>query len=45
MKKRPEYVLFDKDTKAIVFGYQQNAIQRMLDFDYICRRKENPTYA
>ena len=40
MKKRPEYVLFDKDTKAIVFGYQQNAIQRMLDFDYICRRKE-----
>lgn len=40
MKERPEYVLFDKDTKAIVFGYQQNAIQRMLDFDYICRRKE-----
>ena len=40
MKKRPEYVLFDKDTKSIVFGYQQNAIQRMLDFDYICRRKE-----
>ncbi len=40
MKKRPEYILFDKDTKAIVFGYQQNAIQRMLDFDYICRRKE-----
>ncbi len=40
MKKRPEYILFDKDTKAVVFGYQQNAIQRMLDFDYICRRKE-----
>ena len=40
MKNRPEYVLFDKDTKAIVFGYQQNAIQRMLDFDYICRREE-----
>ena len=40
MKKRQEYILFDKDTKAVVFGYQQNAIQRMLDFDYICRRKE-----
>jgi len=40
MKNRPEYLLFDKNTKAIVFGYQQNAIQRMLDFDYICRREE-----
>jgi len=39
-KKRPDYVLMDRDTKAIVFGYQQNAIQRMLDFDYICRREE-----
>jgi len=29
----------DKETKAIVFGYQQRAIQRMLDFDYICRRE------
>ena len=40
MKNRPEYLLFDKNTKAIVFGYQQNAIQRMLDFDFICRREE-----
>jgi len=40
MENRPEYLLFDKNTKAIVFGYQQNAIQRMLDFDYICRREE-----
>ena len=24
--------LFSKDTRAIVYGYQQNAIQRMLDF-------------
>ena len=38
--KRPDYVLMDKHTKAIVFGYQQRAIQRMLDFDYICRREE-----
>ncbi len=36
--KRPDYILMDKNTKAIVFGYQQRAIQRMLDFDYICRR-------
>ena len=28
---RKEYVLFDKDTKAFVYGYQTNAIQRMLD--------------
>ena len=40
--KRPDYVLMDKNTKAIVFGYQQRAIQRMLDFDYICRR-ESPS--
>lgn len=39
-KKRPDYILMDKYTKAIVFGYQQRAIQRMLDFDYICRREE-----
>jgi succinyl-CoA synthetase alpha subunit/citrate synthase len=38
-KKRPDYLLMDKNTKAIVFGYQQRAIQRMLDFDYICRRE------
>lgn len=30
--------LFTKDTEAFVYGYQQNAIQRMLDFDYACGR-------
>ncbi|HEC82062.1 MAG TPA: ATP citrate synthase, partial [Thermoplasmatales archaeon] len=44
MAKRPDYVLFDRDTTAIVFGYQQNAIQRMLDFDYVCRR-DKPSVA
>jgi len=44
MAKKPDYVLFDRDTTAIVFGYQQNAIQRMLDFDYVCRR-EKPSVA
>ncbi|PVX25944.1 MAG: ATP citrate synthase, partial [Candidatus Bathyarchaeum sp.] len=33
------YKLFDKNTQAIIFGYQQRAIQRMLDFDYACERK------
>ncbi len=32
---RPRY-------KAFVYGYQTNAIQRMLDFDYICKR-ESPS--
>ncbi|HPQ81666.1 MAG TPA: ATP citrate synthase, partial [bacterium] len=31
--------LFSKDTTAIVYGYQQNAIQRMLDFDFACGRE------
>ncbi len=43
-KQKPDYVLFDRDTQAIVFGYQQRAVQRMLDFDYICRR-EKPSVA
>ena len=34
------YVLFDRNTKAFVYGYQTNAIQRMLDFDYICNRPD-----
>ena len=36
---RKEFVLFDKTTTAFVYGYQTNAIQRMLDFDYICNRQ------
>ncbi|ENO11905.1 ATP-citrate synthase subunit 1 [Thermoplasmatales archaeon SCGC AB-539-C06] len=43
-KQNKEYIIMDKNTKAIVFGYQQRAIQRMLDFDYICRR-ETPSVA
>jgi succinyl-CoA synthetase alpha subunit len=39
---RPSYQLFDRKTKSFVYGYQTNAIQRMLDFDYICRR-ESPS--
>ncbi|MCP1392968.1 MAG: ATP citrate synthase [Methanothrix harundinacea] len=32
------YQLFDRNTRAFVYGYQTNAIQRMLDFDYLCKR-------
>ena len=41
-KKRDgkDYCLFDSNTTSIIYGYQQAAIQRMLDFDYICRRKK-----
>jgi len=34
-----DYELFTKDTKSIIYGLQTNAIQRMLDFDYACRRE------
>jgi succinyl-CoA synthetase alpha subunit len=38
------YELFDRNTQAIIYGFQTNAIQRMLDFDYVCRR-EKPSVA
>jgi len=41
---RPNYLLFDKNTRAVIFGLQVNAIQRMLDFDYCCKR-EKPSVA
>jgi len=39
-----DYELFDRNTQAIIYGFQTNAIQRMLDFDYVCRR-EKPSVA
>lgn len=36
--------LFTKETRAFVYGYQQNAIQRMLDFDFACGR-DKPSVA
>lgn len=39
MNSRPDYILFDRSTQAIVYNYQQKAIQRMLDFDYVSQRK------
>ncbi|CAI4228619.1 unnamed protein product [Auanema sp. JU1783] len=32
--------LFENNTKAIIWGQQQKAIQGMLDFDYVCGRSE-----
>ena len=32
------YDLFHKGTKAFVYGNQLRAVQRMLDFDYLCRQ-------
>ncbi|MHA1728549.1 MAG: citrate/2-methylcitrate synthase [Promethearchaeota archaeon] len=50
--KNQDYTLFDENTQAIIYGNQARAVQRMLDFDYICRRKKpsvaamvNPTRA
>lgn len=35
-----DYELFDRNTQAIIYGYQSDAIQRMVDFDYVCRRQK-----
>jgi succinyl-CoA synthetase alpha subunit len=34
------YDLFSRDTRAFIYGAQLNAVQRMLDFDYLCRKDE-----
>lgn len=38
------YEIFSRRTQAIIHGFQANAIQRMLDFDYVCRR-DTPSVA
>jgi ATP citrate (pro-S)-lyase len=35
----PAYELFSENTRALVYGLQPKAVQGMLDFDFICRRK------
>ncbi|MDG6218849.1 MAG: citrate/2-methylcitrate synthase [Candidatus Thermoplasmatota archaeon] len=35
-----DYELFDTKTKAFIYGTQQRAAQRMLDFDYLSQRSE-----
>lgn len=43
-RRRAPYTLFDQDTRAIIYGLQPLAAQRMLDFDYVCKR-ERPSVA
>ena len=31
--------MFSKNTQAIIYNFKPNAVQRMLDFDYLCQRK------
>ena len=42
--KKSDYILFDKNTQAFIYNMQVNAVQRMLDFDYIAGR-EKPSVA
>jgi ATP citrate (pro-S)-lyase len=37
--RRPDYLPFDENTRALVYGLQPRAIQGMLDFDFSCGRK------
>ena len=39
-----DYELFNRDSQAIVYGFQRNAIQRMLDFDFVSKR-DKPSVA
>jgi hypothetical protein len=36
--KKPDYLLFDKNTQSFIYNLQVNAAQRMLDFDYVAGR-------
>ncbi len=37
---KKDYDIFTPKTRAIVFGMQTNAVQRMMDFDYVAKRKK-----
>ncbi len=39
MLERKEYILFDQNTQSLIYRFQEDAIQGMLDFDYLCRRE------
>ena len=36
---KKDYLLFTKDTQSFIYNMQTNAVQRMLDFDYVAGRK------
>lgn len=39
LSPRPEHTLFHNKTRCFVYGLQPRAVQGMLDFDFICKRK------
>ena len=39
LSQLPEYALFNDKTRRFVYGLQPRAVQGMLDFDFICKRK------
>eukprot|EP00002_Diphylleia_rotans_P006483 TRINITY_DN15841_c0_g1_i1.p1 TRINITY_DN15841_c0_g1~~TRINITY_DN15841_c0_g1_i1.p1 ORF type:complete len:1117 (+),score=231.56 TRINITY_DN15841_c0_g1_i1:73-3423(+) len=39
IRTKPQYSLFNEQTRALVYGMQPRAVQGMLDFDYVCKRK------
>ncbi|HID73322.1 TPA: ATP citrate synthase, partial [Candidatus Micrarchaeota archaeon] len=39
-----DFRLFSKDTQALIYNFKPNPVQRMLDFDFICKR-EKPSIA
>ncbi|CAG0900573.1 unnamed protein product [Darwinula stevensoni] len=40
MASGKDAILFRKDTKAIIWGMQNRAVQGMLDFDFVCSRNK-----
>eukprot|EP01139_Manchomonas_bermudensis_P023583 Amastigsp_a841279_504.p1 type:complete len:613 gc:universal Amastigsp_a841279_504:50-1888(+) len=38
MAAEPSPMLFSRETQAIVYNYKPEPVQRMLDFDHMCRR-------
>ncbi len=39
LSPRAEHTLFHEKTRCFVYGLQPRAVQGMLDFDFICKRK------
>lgn len=42
--RNDSHILFDENTRAIIYGNQPKAVQRMLDFDFLSGR-QNPSVA
>ena len=40
-----DFELFNRNTQAIIYGFQRNPIQRMLDFDFVSKREKQSVAA